>query len=65
MPDHQGQQQFIALAMPDAKPASEPPAKLPASDIRIEARRGDLQLNVSWPHSAAADCAIWLRELLR
>lgn len=60
-----GQRQFIALAIPAAEATSAPPAKLPAADIRIEARRGDLQVSVSWPSSAAADCVTWLRELLR
>ncbi len=63
--ERQGQQQFIALAMPAPPLASAPQAKQPGSDIRIEARRGDLQVTVSWPSSAAADCALWLRELLR
>jgi hypothetical protein len=63
--ERQGQQQFIALAMPAPPLASAPQAKQPGSDIRIEARRGDLQVTVSCPSSAAADCALWLRELLR
>ncbi len=61
----QGQPQFIALPMPVAQLPCAPPAKQPASDIRIEARRGDLQISVSWPSAGAADCALWLRELLR
>lgn len=63
--ERQGQSHFIALAMPVAQATSAPPAKLPGGDIRIEARRGDLQVTVSWPSSGAADCALWLRELLR
>ncbi len=63
--ERQGQPQFIALAMPPAQPISAPPAKLPEVDIRIEARRGDLQVSVNWPSSEGADCAAWLRELLR
>lgn len=53
-------QQFMPLALP--APAA---AKQPASEIRVEVRRGTLQVNVSWPQSASADCADWLRELLR
>ena len=34
-------------------------------DIRIELRRGPLNATVSWPAAAAAECAAWLRELLR
>ena len=51
---------FIALPMaPPSATAS------PAPDIRIELRRGAMAVNVAWPQSAAADCAAWLRELLR
>jgi transposase len=37
----------------------------PAADIRIEMRRGATAVHVAWPLAAAADCAAWLRELLR
>ena len=36
-----------------------------AREIRIELRRGATVVKVSWPMAAAADCAAWLRELLR
>ncbi|MCM3566261.1 IS66-like element accessory protein TnpA [Hydrogenophaga intermedia] len=61
----EAQQQFIALSMPQAVAASAAPANVGAGDIRIEVRRGALQVSVSWPQAAAADCAIWLRELLK
>lgn len=52
---------FIALPlMPPAPPAPPPPA-----DIRIELRRGAATVSVSWPVSAAGECAAWLREWLR
>ena len=35
------------------------------SDIRIELRRGATALTIRWPVAAGADCAVWLRELLR
>lgn len=60
-----GQQRFIALTMPEATSASAPQAKPSGGDVRIEVRRGDLQVTVSWPSSAASDCALWQRELLR
>lgn len=60
----EAQQQFIALAMPQAVAASAAPANVGAGDIRIEVRCA-LQVSVSWPQAAAADCAIWLRELLK
>lgn len=33
--------------------------------ISIELRRGVTVIKVAWPLPAAADCAAWLRELLR
>ena len=35
------------------------------SDIQIELRRGATAMKITWPISAAADCAAWMRELLR
>ena len=52
--------EFIAL--PLAVPAV--PAVTPA-DIRVELRRGAVAMTVTWPASAAADFAVWTRELLR
>lgn len=52
--------EFIAL--PLAMPAV--PAVTPA-DIRVELRCGAVTMNVTWPASAAADFAVWTRELLR
>jgi transposase len=47
---------FVALQLaPSAAPA----------DIRIELRRGATAITVAWPSSAAAECAVWMRELLR
>jgi transposase len=34
-------------------------------DIRIELRRGALAVHVTWPLAAQAQCAGWLRELLK
>jgi transposase len=34
-------------------------------NIRVELRRGATTVSVIWPMSAAADCAVWMRELLR
>jgi len=49
---------FISLTMaPGAAPAP--------ADIRIELRRGCTAVHVSWPASAANDCAAWLRELIK
>ena len=35
------------------------------SDIRLELRRGPLLVNVTWPVASAAQCAAWMRELLK
>lgn len=47
------------------------PVPLPAvqaqasNDIRIELRRGSIAVNVTWPLACSAECAAWLREILR
>lgn len=41
------------------------PAKSVLADIRIELRRGATSVTVTWPTDAAAECAAWMRELLR
>lgn len=59
--------EFVALSLP-APPlasASSRAAAAPAETIRLELKRGALGVSVVWPISAAADCAAWLRELLR
>ena len=33
--------------------------------VEIELRRGSLSMKLTWPASAAADLAVWTRELLR
>jgi transposase len=44
------------------------PVAIPASTesaIRIELRRGSSRISVHWPASAARECALLLRELMR
>ena len=62
-----------------SEPVSAPPARLDSfiplqveapvlrggPPISIELRRGATVIKVAWPLPAAADCAAWLRELLR
>ncbi len=48
---------FVPLQLPCAEP--------PPADIRIELHRGTIAITVSWPAAAAAQCAVWMRELLR
>ncbi len=50
---------FLPLAL------RAPAAPMPADEIRIELQRGATAIKVAWPSTAAADCAAWLRELLR
>ena len=52
----------IASFVPVALPA---PACVMPSDIRMELRRGATSMTITWPTAAAADCAVWMRELLR
>jgi transposase len=49
---------FVPVVVADA------PAGAKAEEIHIELRRGATALAVRWPVSAAAQCAVWLRELL-
>ncbi|WAC70987.1 transposase [Roseateles sp. SL47] len=48
-------------------PVNLPPPAAPTAqvDIRIELQRGAAAVTVTWPVSAAAECATWMRELLR
>jgi transposase len=58
---------------PASRPALPNPAFVPllmptaaaSQDIRIELRRGAMSITVTWPSSSAAECATWMRELLR
>ncbi|MDM0072696.1 transposase [Variovorax sp. J31P207] len=58
--------EFVELSLP-APPAAPAPSRVAASTetIRLEFKRGALGVSVTWPVSAAVDCAAWLRELLR
>lgn len=47
---------FVPVAMPhDAN----------RNDIRIELQRGNVRITLEWPCDGAAECAAWMRELLR
>ncbi len=52
---------FVPLQLP----APTAPSSSPPSDIRIELHRGATTIAVTWPVDAAAQCAAWMRELLR
>ena len=54
-----------AASVPQFLPVSvtqttSPPAPV---DIQIELRRGATAMKITWPISAAADCAAWMRDL--
>jgi transposase len=42
-----------------------PAAAAAGNDILIQVRRGTTTMAITWPVSAAADFAVWMRELLR
>lgn len=46
-------------------PVAAPPVAAALADIRVELRRGATAMTITWPSSAAADFALWTRELLR
>ena len=48
--------QFVPVALPQT---------VQREDIRIELRRGPIVVTATWPLAAAAECAGWMRELLR
>lgn len=57
-----------AKSMPAAStflPVQLPDPVAPGGEIRIDVRRGTTTITVAWPMSAAAECASWMRELLR
>ncbi|WP_332751525.1 IS66-like element accessory protein TnpA [Hydrogenophaga sp.] len=55
-----------ALQAPAFVPVSLPPAACaPAPDICIELRRGATSASLTWPLTAAEQCAVWMRELLK
>jgi transposase len=53
-------EQFVSV--PIESPAPRAPADEP---IRIELRRGGTVAIVQWPVSGVAECAAWMRELMR
>ena len=56
-----------AASVPQFLPVSIAKATLPRApvDIQIELRRGATAMKITWPITAAAECAAWMRELLR
>lgn len=50
---------FVPVSLP------APSAPVPMSELRVELQRGTTTVKVTWPLSAVAECAAWLREVLR
>jgi transposase-like protein len=73
--EEQGAKPIDAVIASPAQPIVENRAFIPIQvassavstthEITIELRRGATVVKVAWPSVAAADCAAWLRELLR
>ncbi len=49
---------FVPVALPNDRGAGR-------QDIRIELQRGNVRISLEWPRDGAAECAAWMRELLR
>ena len=60
--------EFIALTLPvttvAASATNGPAITTPAANSRIEWRRGSAAIAVSWPVSAAPECARWLLQCM-
>jgi hypothetical protein len=57
-------EQDVAQAAPTFVPLALPAASV-EGDIRIELQRAGTAVSITWPASAARDCAAWLRDWLR
>ncbi len=70
---HRWRQQAREARVPAPAPTSEfvgvsiAPPRIPApdSDIQVQLRRGATAMTITWPVSASAEFAGWMRELLR
>ena len=51
--------QFLPVQLPVQATEQAPPV------IRIELRKGAVSMGITWPTTAAVDCAAWMRDLLR
>ncbi len=60
--DQQTSSSTSFIALPLSTVSSTPPV---TSDIQVQLQRGDLHVSVRWPLSASAECAAWVRALLR
>ena len=60
-----GAQQFVALHMAAEPGGGRSDTASPSQDSRVEWHRGDVKVTVTWPCSAAGECADWLKALLQ
>ncbi|MGR4870314.1 IS66-like element accessory protein TnpA [Variovorax sp. LARHSF232] len=54
-----GSGEFVPVSLPAVSTSTN------TSDIQIQLRRGTTSMTITWPVSAVADFAGWMRELLR
>ena len=54
---------FLPVQLPHQLPVQATQQTPPV--IRIELRRGATTMEMTWPITAAPDCAAWMRQLLR
>jgi transposase len=58
--------EFIALPLTTAHAPVPPTTSEPAVPaLQVELRRGAITMSITWPTSAAAEFALWTREVLR
>ena len=60
-----GVPQFVPVSLSPTSSSTPTPTPPASVDIQIELRRGATAMKITWPITAAADCAAWMRELLR
>ena len=62
-----GVSQFVpvSLSLSPTSSSTLTPTPPASADIQIELRRGATGMKITWPIAAAAECAAWMRELLR
>ena len=55
----------VSLPVTTFVPVTAAPAPQSGEPIQIELRRGATAVTIAWPVAAAADCAAWMRDLLK
>jgi len=57
--------EFIALPLTMAPPPGPPiTSESAVADLHVELRRGAITISITWPRSAAAEFALWTRDVL-